>query len=66
VCVGWVLAKEPKLVPIIGARTPKHLDVLDAKPLNGDQMGELERLIPKNAFAGTRYPEAMMAHLDSE
>jgi aryl-alcohol dehydrogenase-like predicted oxidoreductase len=29
VCMAWVLAKEPKLVPIIGARKPSQLDVLD-------------------------------------
>lgn len=64
VCVAWALAKEPKLVPIIGARRPSQLDVLDVvdRPLSADEMGELERLIPKNAFEGSRYAEAQMAH----
>jgi aryl-alcohol dehydrogenase-like predicted oxidoreductase len=68
VCVAWALAKEPAFVPTIGARTPSQLDVLDVadRPLTADQMGELERLVPKNAFKGSRYVEAMMAHLDSE
>jgi aryl-alcohol dehydrogenase-like predicted oxidoreductase len=68
VCVAWALAKEPKLVPIIGARKPSQLDVLDVvdNPLTPDELGELERLVPKNAFKGSRYAEAQMAHLDSE
>ena len=68
VCMAWVLAKEPKLVPIIGARKPSQLDVLDAveRPLSAEQMAELESLVPKGAFKGSRYPEAQMAHLDSE
>jgi aryl-alcohol dehydrogenase-like predicted oxidoreductase len=68
VCVAWVLAKEPAFVPIVGARTPSQLDVLGAadRPLSADEMGEIERLVPKNAFQGSRYAEALMAHLDSE
>jgi hypothetical protein len=63
-----VLAKEPKLVPIIGARTPSQLDVLDvvARPLTPEQLAELETVVPKGAFKGNRYPDAQMAHLDSE
>lgn len=66
VCVGWVLAKEPKFMPLVGARTPAHLDILDAKPLRPDEMSEVERIIPKEGLKGPRYPEAQMAHLDSE
>lgn len=66
VCVGWALAKEPKLTPLIGARKPSQLDVLDAKPLTGEQVTELEKLLPKDSFHGPRYPQPMMAHLDSE
>jgi aryl-alcohol dehydrogenase-like predicted oxidoreductase len=68
VCVAWVLAKEPALVPIIGARKPSQLDVLDAvdRPLAATEIAELDRLIPKGAFKGSRYAEAQMAHLDSE
>ena len=66
VCVGWVMAKEPKLMPLLGARKPSQLDAFDAKPLRPEQVAELERLIPRDAFEGSRYPTAMMAHLDSE
>jgi aryl-alcohol dehydrogenase-like predicted oxidoreductase len=68
VCVAWALAKEPKFVPIVGARKPSQLDVLEVleRPLGADELGELERLVPKHAVQGSRYAEAQMAHLDSE
>lgn len=68
VCVAWALAKEPELVPIVGARKSSQLDVLDTvdRPLTADEINELELLVPKNAFKGSRYAEAQMAHLDSE
>ncbi len=66
VCVAWVLAKEPRFTPLVGARKPAHLDVLDTRPLSADEMSELERIVPKDALKGPRYPEAQMAHLDSE
>jgi aryl-alcohol dehydrogenase-like predicted oxidoreductase len=68
VCMAWVLAKEPSFVPLSGARTPSQLDVLDVveRPLSADELAELERVIPRDAFKGSRYPEAQMADLDSE
>jgi aryl-alcohol dehydrogenase-like predicted oxidoreductase len=68
VCMAWALAKEPNFVPISGARTPAQLDVLDTldRPLSAEEMAEIERLLPKGAFKGSRYPEAAMAQLDSE
>lgn len=68
VCVAWVLAKEPKLVPILGARKPSQLDVLDAwrRPLGADELAELERIVPRDAVQGSRYAAEQMAHLDSE
>jgi hypothetical protein len=62
------LAKEPRFVPLSGARTPAQLDALDAveRPLTAEEMAELERLVPREAFKGSRYPEAQMAQLDSE
>jgi len=67
--VAWALAKQPKLVPLLGARTPARLvDVLGAltMPLSAQEMADLEALIPRDAIGGTRYAEAHMAHLDSE
>lgn len=68
VCLAWALAQEPTFVPIAGARTPAQLDLLDAvdRPLSAGEKSELEALLPKGAFRGSRYPEAQMASLDSE
>jgi len=65
--IGWVLAKQPKLTPVIGARTLAQLDdMLAAKPLTAAQVAEVEAAVPRGAVAGTRYAAAQMAHLDSE
>ncbi|MDB4994773.1 MAG: aldo/keto reductase [Myxococcaceae bacterium] len=67
--VAWVLAKQPKLTPVVGARTQKQLtDVLGAldRPLTAADVSKLEALVPRDAVAGSRYAEAQMAHLDSE
>lgn len=67
--IAWVRAKTPHYLPVVGARTRAQLaDALGAldKPLTADDLGALERLVPAGAFAGARYQEAQMAHLDSE
>ena len=65
--IGWVLGKEPRLVPTLGMRTMKQLDeALAAKPLTLAQLAEVEALAPRGAIAGTRYPAAHMSALDSE
>lgn len=68
VCLAWVLAEQPGFVPIAGARTPGQLDLLDAvaRPLSAAEKAELDALLPRGAFQGSRYPEAQMATLDSE
>jgi aryl-alcohol dehydrogenase-like predicted oxidoreductase len=68
-CIAWVLAKEPKFVPTVGARTRKQLhDALAAldKPLTSNELAELEKIFPRDAVKGDRYQAAQMAHLDSE
>ncbi len=67
--VAWVLAKQPALVPVVGARTRKQLqDVLGAleRPLSPDDVAAAEAILPKDAIAGTRYPAEGMRQLDSE
>ena len=69
VCIAWALAKQPRLVPLIGARTREQLDSTLSTlehPLSASDVAELESLVPADAIAGTRYAEAQMAHLDSE
>jgi aryl-alcohol dehydrogenase-like predicted oxidoreductase len=67
--LAWVLAKQPKLVPVVGARTRKQLaDALGAlaKPLSPADVQAFEALVPKDGVAGTRYAAEQMKHLDSE
>lgn len=67
--IAWVRAKQPKLTPLVGARTLAQLDDALAalgKTLTPDQVAALEREVNPEAIAGTRYPDPQMAHLDSE
>lgn len=65
--IGWVLAKQPQFVPTLGIRTTQQLDeALAARPLTAEQLAEVETIAPRGAFAGPRYPAAMMSQLDSE
>ncbi|MGO9838014.1 MAG: aldo/keto reductase [Polyangiaceae bacterium] len=67
--LAWVLAKQPALVPVIGARTRAQVDdALGAieHPLSPGEVAALEGLVPKDAIAGTRYAAEQMKHLDSE
>lgn len=67
--IAWVLAKEPKLVPIIGSKTVAQLeDALGAleKPLSEADLRALETIAPASAFSGERYASEQMRHLDSE
>ena len=67
--LAWVLAKQPTLVPIVGARTRAQLDdalvALD-KPLSASDVAALEAIVPKDAIGGTRYGAEQMKYLDSE
>lgn len=67
--LNWALAKQPALVPVVGAKNRTQLaDSLAAleKPLSASDLGDLEKLVPADAIAGTRYATDQMAHLDSE
>ncbi len=69
VALSWVIAKQPKLVPLVGAKTRAQLsDALGAldRPLSAADVTALEALFPDGAIAGTRYGAEQMAHLDSE
>ncbi len=68
-CIAWVLAKSPDIVPVIGSRTRAQLaDSLGALKvqLSPADIARLEEAVPPSAIAGTRYAEAQMKHLDSE
>jgi aryl-alcohol dehydrogenase-like predicted oxidoreductase len=65
--IGWVLAREPRFVPVLGMRKMKPLEEsLAAKPLSAEQLAEVEAVVPRGAITGPRYPAAHMAALDSE
>jgi aryl-alcohol dehydrogenase-like predicted oxidoreductase len=71
--IAWVRAKAAAqrvtIVPTLGARTPAQLgDVISAVAveLTAAEVAELEAAVPASQVAGTRYPTAMMATLDSE
>jgi aryl-alcohol dehydrogenase-like predicted oxidoreductase len=67
--IAWVLAKGPRIIPVIGARTrPQLAESLAAfavEPSAGE-VAKIEEMIPVSAVAGTRYDERQMAMLDSE
>ena len=67
--IAWALAKQPTLVPVIGARTPAQLDAIftaASRPLTAAEVAALEALVPRDAVAGDRYPTVHMGQLDSE
>ena len=67
--VAWVMARQPFLVPVLGARTRAQLaDTLGALSVHlaPDEMAAIEAAIPSSAVAGTRYDAHQMQQLDSE
>ena len=69
IAIAWVAAQGDDIVPLVGARTrsrlAESLGALDVT-LSADDLAAIERAVPRDAAAGTRYAEAQMAHLDSE
>ncbi|MEU7379689.1 MULTISPECIES: aldo/keto reductase [unclassified Streptomyces] len=71
--IAWVLSRGPRhdtvIVPLIGARTRERLtEALGATAVTLDEadLAAIEEAVPADAVVGARYPEAQMAHLDSE
>jgi aryl-alcohol dehydrogenase-like predicted oxidoreductase len=73
VAIAWVMARaealKVALVPIVGARRREQLleslGALEVR-LGEAQLAAIEQAVPPEAVAGARYPEAHLAHLDSE
>lgn len=67
--IAWALAKGENIIPVIGARKRSQLEeaigALDIR-LSADELAHLEKAVPAEAVAGTRYQAQQMAHLDSE
>lgn len=68
--IAWALAKNERLVPVIGARTraqlAESLKALDLQLSPGDLAQLEEKVVPAAAVAGARYDEHQMRMLDSE
>jgi aryl-alcohol dehydrogenase-like predicted oxidoreductase len=69
VAIAWVLAQGKDIVPLVGARRrdrlAEALGALKVK-LTAADLAELAKAFPPGAAAGARYPDAQLAHLDSE
>ncbi len=61
--LAWVLAQGEDLVPIPGTKHIRYLDdnigALDVR-LSDEDLAAIDAAFPRDAAAGTRYPEAMM------
>jgi aryl-alcohol dehydrogenase-like predicted oxidoreductase len=67
--IAWVVARGPDIIPLIGARRRDRLrEALGALQLKltPEILARLERAVPAEAVAGTRYDPRQMAMLDSE
>jgi aryl-alcohol dehydrogenase-like predicted oxidoreductase len=69
VAIAWVARQGPDIIPLIGARRRDRLtEALAAAvvTLTANDIAAIELAVPKDAAAGSRYPSAAMADLDSE
>ncbi len=69
VAIAWVAAQGADILPLVGARRRDRLvealGALDVA-LSGEYLAAIEAAVPRDAAAGGRYAEAMLAHMDSE
>ncbi|GAB2820610.1 aldo/keto reductase [Lentzea nigeriaca] len=67
--IAWVAARGEDVVPLVGttkrARLNEAIGAVDVT-FTERELQEIEAVVPVGAAAGTRYPTAMMAFLDSE
>ena len=67
--IAWVARQGEDIIPLIGARRRDRLEEalgsMDVV-LTPQDVAAIELAVPKDAAAGTRYPSAAMAELDSE
>ncbi|RWZ90826.1 MAG: aldo/keto reductase [Hydrotalea sp. AMD] len=65
--LAWVMAQGDYIFPIPGTKKIKYLDEnigALAVQLTKDDLAAIDAVFPKNAAAGTRYPESMMGTLN--
>jgi aryl-alcohol dehydrogenase-like predicted oxidoreductase len=65
--IAWTLAQGGDIVPIPGTKRRKYLEsnaaAVDVE-LTAEDLKRIDEVFPKDAAAGTRYPEAMMASVN--
>jgi aryl-alcohol dehydrogenase-like predicted oxidoreductase len=69
IAIAWVSRQGDDIIPLIGARRRDRLvEALGSLDITlaAKDLAAIERAVPKDAAAGTRYPTAAMADLDSE
>jgi len=69
VAIAWVAAQGEDIVPLVGSRTVEQVESMinsNTITLDDDDLARIDELIPRGAARGDRYPEALMAQLDSE
>jgi aryl-alcohol dehydrogenase-like predicted oxidoreductase len=69
VAIAWVAAQGDDIIPVIGARRRDRLaEALGSVDVafTSNDLAAIERAVPKDAAAGSRYPSVAMADLDSE
>ncbi|MFE1597919.1 aldo/keto reductase [Methylobacterium sp. ID0610] len=67
VALAWLVAREPHVIPIPGARRPDRLAENAAAvdlPLSADEIRDLDALFAPDAVTGARYPEAGMVGIE--
>jgi len=69
VAISWVAAQGNDIVPLVGARRrdrlTEALGALEVK-LTEKHLAALAKAFPPGVASGARYPEAQLAHMDSE
>ncbi len=68
-CLAWLLAKDPIIVPIPGTTNPDHMreDAAAAGiTLSAETVARVDAVVNGDTVAGSRYPPALQASVDTE
>jgi aryl-alcohol dehydrogenase-like predicted oxidoreductase len=68
-CLAWLLARDPIIVPIPGTSSPEHMAENAAAGdvrLSPAIVAEVDTLVNERTVSGPRYPPAMQAAVDTE
>jgi pyridoxine 4-dehydrogenase len=69
IAIAWVASRGHDIIPLIGARRRDRLtEALGSQSLHlsSEDFAAIEKAVPRDAAAGNRYPDAQLAHMDSE